>query len=412
MVAHNLEPYEQILKYIRSRRDIWITAQGEYISWWQKREKALLKIILTNGISEIYTSLENAVIEKFPGEFFTSSAINCPETNYNGEVWITIHENVEKKDLLVELLKREGILNFQIGSVGPFMLCQEKVGSLLAEIEAKLQRNEFLCEADVNAVRQLVINELARYNLPLWRIWYHPQVDGVIFQAVFSPRYDVDRAITNLAKIRRLEINYKASSTFYIRAFCPFYSDKEVRELAAKPWCSEIALHGEFVTNARHYGNEFEAAKAEKEHLEKLIGRSVNGVSMHGGELTYNRSENTANVIQNVELIYDTTAPFYYYFPFKKFVNGRLSKFYTLCNTMSDVRLLANQNYGRALYEQTIARMDKVYEQHGIFVLLLHPEYFGFISYLAQPKNILRLARFCWQYLMVNKLNHKSISSN
>jgi hypothetical protein len=185
----------------------------------------------------------------------------------------------------------------------------------------------------------------------------------------------------------------------YLRAFCPFYTDRAIKELAAQPWCSEIALHGEFVTNARKYGDELKAAEAEKMHLEKLTGRPVLGVAMHGGELTNNRSEQTEDAIQQADLLYDTTPRISrYFFPFRKFVNGRLSKAYSLSHALSDVNIPADGDYGRVFHEKAITKMDEIYAQNGIFVLLLHPEYFGFFEYLAQPKNWAPFFGFFWRY--------------
>ena len=32
---NNLRPYEQVLRSVTSRGDIWATSQGEYIAWWR-----------------------------------------------------------------------------------------------------------------------------------------------------------------------------------------------------------------------------------------------------------------------------------------------------------------------------------------------------------------------------------------
>lgn len=406
LITNNFEPYRRLLEYVAARGDIWFASQGEYLAWWQERENASLRITASGGICQVHTSLERAVIEKFPGEFLDVAEVRCPAATFSGEVWITIDSALEKKDLLIELLKREGILNFRTAPTGDFMLSQREIGPLLEEIEAKLRRKRggTLFETDVRALRQVVIDKLAARNLPLLRLWYHPRVRGMIPQGVFSPRYDVDRAITNLARIRALEEDFNVPSTLYIRAFCPFYNDKAVARLAGMPWCSEIALHGEFVTNALRYGDEYRAAEAEKTHLEKLIGRPVLGVGMHGGELASNRTENNGDVIQQTKFLYDTTPAFHYYFPFRRYVNGHLSWSYTLCHALSDVRIPANRDYGRIFYEQAIARLNEVFEHHGVFVLLMHPVYFGFPSYLAQAANWPPLAKFLWQYVTRSRL--------
>lgn len=400
LVAKNSQPYEQILQYVRAHGDIWITSQGAYMAWWQEREQATCRVIVSEGMCRVQTSLKNAVIEKFPGQFLEESTIPCEQTNYSGEVWLTLDRAIEKKEILIEILKREGILNFRVANEGEFMLSHQEVDPLLEEIEERWrQQHGRWLEADVAAIRQVVIDKLTSRQLPLLRVWYHPRVNGSVTKAVFSPRFDVDRAITNLAHIRALENRYDVPSTLYIRAFCPFYSAEEITRIAAAPWCSEIALHGEFVTHARYYGDEFKAAIAEKTHLEKLTGRSVVGVGMHGGELSWNRSEHTDEVIQKAGLLYDTTPrPAHYYFPFKKILQGQLSQSYALSHALSDVNVPVGKDYDKVFYEQAVAKMDEIYHQHGVFVLMMHPEYFGFFSYLAQPKNWQPLVKFSAGY--------------
>ncbi len=394
-----------------------------------KRENATLKVMVSEGTCQVSTSLENGVIEKFPGEFLELSTISSQETTFHGELLITVDSAMEKKELLIELLKREGILNFQIAEEGEFILSQEDVGHLLEEIDTKLQQGQVkLLENDVRTLRQIVIDKLAAHNLPLLRIWYHPRINGVVMQAVFSVRFDIDRAITNLAHIRALERKYDVTSTLYIRVFCPFYTDEAIKELASMPWCSELALHGEFVTHARRYGNEIKAAEKEKAHLESLTGRSILGVAMHGGELTYNRSNNTETAIERAGLLYDTTlGPTTYYFPFKKvvkgqantsyifphalsdivllpfkpsrkIVNGKVHKSYNLVDIISSISLSSIRRYNQEFFEKTIEKMDEIHEQNGIFVMTLHPSYFGFFSYLSRPRNWIPLVKFLLSY--------------
>lgn len=394
VVMRNSRPYEQVLREIKARGDIWMVSQGEYIAWWLKRENATLEVTVSDGMCRAYTSLENGVIEKWPGEFISSSAVPCPETKLSGEVWITIDSTLEKKDLLIEILRREGILNFRVAAEGEFMLSRQEMAPVLEQIHPAFHewQGQFLAD-HVRAVRQIVAKKLAAKHLPLLRIWYHPRVNGTIPRAVFSPRHDVDRAITNLAYVRGLEVRYGASSTLYVRAFGLFYGDKEIKEVAASPWCSEIALHGEFATNARQYGDEFKAACAEKAHLEKLVGHPVIGVSIHGGELTNNRSENTADVIQKAQFLYDTTPASQDCFPYRPVVREQLSNSYCLVHNLGDISITANREYRREFYEQVIAKMDEIYEQNGVFVMMLHPVYFGFLAYLSHPRNWIPFVR-------------------
>jgi peptidoglycan/xylan/chitin deacetylase (PgdA/CDA1 family) len=430
IMAHNNGPYERLLQYLRVRPDIWIVSQGGYMTWWSQREEAELTVTVSEGQCRMVTLLENAVIEKFPGTFLDEPVYNLPETTYSGPVWITIHQDVEKQDLLAELLKREGILNIRVASEGDFILSQSEVGQTLDEIHERMDLGRVKpLEPLVLKIRQLVLDKLAAHNLPLFRIWYHPRLNGQIMKAAFSARYDVDRAISNLPAIRALEEKYDVTSTLYIRTWCPFYTEQSVKELVSKPWCSEIALHGEFVTHADQFGGEVAAAVGEKEYLEQVSGRSVKGVAMHGGELTLNKSEQTDEGTQIARFLYDTTVgPTRYYFPFKKIVRGEVSPVYNFPHAMSDVSLFpfrpekvtvngkthrthslsktlsylnepTVREYGRLFYETAVQTMEAVYAQNGIFVLTMHPSYFGFFSYLARPKNWTPLVKFSLGYL-------------
>ncbi|MCB0170646.1 MAG: hypothetical protein KDJ97_08845 [Anaerolineae bacterium] len=396
LTVNNSGPYEDILRDVTARDDIWLTSQGDFIDWWVKREHAPLSIVVADGECHLSTPLDHAVIQKYPDQFVEGPNFPCPEATYSGVVWITIHSEIPQKAWLVEFLKREGILNYRIANEGDFIIRPDDVADLLANIEAKQQqrRRPRPFEEDVAALRQIVIDKLARHRLPLFRIWYHPRVNGWVPKAVFSPRYDVDRAITNLGQIRALEKRYGVASTFYIRSFCPFYVDQTVSELASQEWCSEIALHGEFVTNAKKYGSELNAAQAEKAHLEQIAQRAVTGVCMHGGELTRNKSHYTARIVQDAEFLYDTTMTFAYYFPFREIVDGQPSRSYTLCHAVSDIAIPADHHYGRTLYAQAVAKMDEIYRQNGVFILMQHPVYFDFLHYSVQPKNWGSLIKF------------------
>ena len=80
ILLRNSRPYDQILRHLGAQGDIWIVPQGEYMAWWIKRENAPLEITVSKGKCHIVTPLENAVIEKFPGEFLDSPTIACEGT--------------------------------------------------------------------------------------------------------------------------------------------------------------------------------------------------------------------------------------------------------------------------------------------------------------------------------------------
>jgi hypothetical protein len=297
---------------------------------------------------------------------------------------------------LAEILRREGILNFRIGDDGDFLLSKAELGSHLEIVQRNAHKTQgkFFVN-DLNFIRKIIIEKLAKQNLPLLRIWYHPLRNGTIIKAVFSPRHDVDRALNNLSYIRSIENQYNTKSTIYIRSFCPFYTENEITKEVSKNKFSEVAVHGEFITNAQKFGDEYKAASAEKHQLEKITGKKILGVGMHGGELNYNRSQNTNDAIRKAGFLYDTTIrPMNDFLPSKKIINGKLSPCYTLSHALSDIEIPVSQNYRSVFYKTTINKMNEIYKKNGVFVLMLHPVYFGFFSYICKPKNSLKF--FKW----------------
>jgi hypothetical protein len=402
LLGRNSIPYERILQDVRAMEDLWVTTQGEYMQWWSEREALSFSVQSSQGECHVRASLPRAVIEHFPGRFLDSETVATPQATFMGECVITVDSGMKYKESLIEILRREGILNYQISDKGDFFLSREELDPLLEQATAKMESRLGQFEKDdVNAVREIVIQKLAAHNLPLLRVWYHPRVKGFIPKAVFSPRYDVDRAITNMEKIRKIEMKYGVESTFYIRAFCPFYSDQDVADLSAMPWCPELALHGEFVTNAQSHGNELKAARAEKIHLETLANLSIRGAGMHGGELTSNRTPLTNEALSAASILYDTTPrprPGNY-LPFRLLVDGKFSNVYGLPHALSDVNIDADRHYGKVFHETTMETMREIYKANGVFVLMLHPEYFGFFNYLSKPANLRALIKFMRGYL-------------
>ncbi len=369
LLGRNAHPYTRILQTICAQEDIWVTTQGDYIQWWRQRETIHLSIHVSQGQCHVHVSSPCAVIEHFPGEFLApefleSKSIVCAQSTFTGECRITIDSAIKHKGTLIEILKREGILNYQIASEGDFLLSSAELDPLLEQVNARLQaRKDQPDEDDVRAIRNLVIKKLASHNLPLLRVWYHPRVQGRVPRAVFSPRYDVDRAITNMRRIRAIEQKYGVESTFYLRAFCPFYTDADVEALASMSWCPEIALHGEFVTNGRVYGDELKAAIAEKAHLERIVRSPIRGVGMHGGELTNNSTESTIEALRGAVLHYDTTPRPYpgNYLPFRRIIEGKYSNVFGLPHALSDVNIEADRHYGQSFYKATVDMMRQVY---------------------------------------------------
>ena len=157
------------------------------------------------------------------------------------------------------------------GTSGELLLSHE-LDPLLANMETHLRKGVPAYDQDILRVRDIVTAMLAERGLPLIRVWYHPQVNGRVTQAVFSPRYDVDRAITDMPRSSAQSAKYGASSTMYIRTDQPFYRDADIvaldtsRRTHNRPARRACLARG---TLWRGHGG----AQAEKAHLERVIGR-------------------------------------------------------------------------------------------------------------------------------------------
>jgi hypothetical protein len=394
--------YQQLLPTVGARSDIWKVSQGEYVDWWQKRACATLRWYVADDKCRVESDLERVVFEQYPQTFFSAGTVACPTASYAGQVWLTIDKTLPRKTLLIEALRREGILNFRVGQEGDFFLSHE-VTPILEKMEASLCQGKWrLMDEAIHQIRELVADRMAARGLPLIRIWYHPQIEGTVMKAVFSPRYDVDRAIVNMSKIWRLEQLYGVRSTAYLRTFGPFYGQKEIKSLISLPWCGELALHGEFATNSDRYGGELAAARAEKMHLEEIIDRNVQGLAMHGGEVRSNATDRTSGVIEEAGFDYDSShGPAPYYLPYKRLTReGILGKTYHLHCHFHDYKVLSYEgDFVSNFVQDALEKIELVYQHHGILVLALHPVYFGFLSYLMHPRNLVRFVSFLFVYL-------------
>ena len=396
----NHGPYERVLDAAASRGDIWVVSQGEYLSWWDRRAKGMLRLWISDGECRVETDLREAVLERFPGEFFPPASVPCPGSDFDGEIRLIIDESLDRKPLLIEALRREGILNFDVGKGGEFFLSHGMDG-ILADMEASLRaRDMSRLHQCICLIRQAVIDCLDQRNLPLIRVWNHPIVDGKVIKAVISVRYDVDRAITNMPRIWALEQKYGATSTAHLRAFGPFYGRREIQALANQPQCTELALHGEFISNAARHGGQLAAALAEKEYLERVTGTAIRGVSIHGGEIACNRTKVTWDVIESAGFLYDVSlGAVPYYFPFRRLAqDGHLEKTYRLYVNFADIDI-PQESYAEGFCREAMRQIELVYQQNGILVMMMHPQYFGFLAYLLKPKNLIKFLIFLPQYL-------------
>jgi hypothetical protein len=404
-------PYERFLQAMSERDDAWIVSQGKYVLWWQKRASSDLEVTVFNGECHIITNLSEAVIENYPNDFHASPqiVIPCPDSNFDGPILLTIDPNLKQEELFKEALRREGILNFAEGSKGEFFFSRE-VSPILEEMASALKQtrmeNFHQCIVEM---RQLIAERLAQRGIPLLRIWYHPCVDDRIVKVVISPRFDVDRAITNMPKIWGLEHKYQASSTAHLRPFCPFYSQRRIHEISKHPTCPEIALHGEFASHASRFGGLLEAARAEKKEVEEITGREVLGVSLHGGELTKHNTAEARAVIPKAGFLYNVSlwsGPTPYYFPYRlQREDGTFENTYHMHRNFGDIQVPLSERYGEDFFNGAMRQVEIASEHNGILVMVLHAVYFGFWSYLVNLENLVKLLVFLPTYFR-RLLNH------
>ncbi|HNT76264.1 MAG TPA: hypothetical protein PKH77_14715 [Anaerolineae bacterium] len=395
-------PYERFLQALAKHEDVWVTALGPYLAWWRQRATSKLRIALSAGVLQAETDLPDAVMEICPGQWQAATALTlpCPESDFSGEVWIAIDPALELKHLLKEALEREGILNYVEADSGPFLLSGEVAPTL--ERMARALRETHLDEYHqcILDIRQIVAERLAQHQLPLVRLWYYPCVAGKTIKTVVSARYDVDRALTNMPKIWALEHKYGASSTAHMRPFGPFYSQRTIARIARHPLCAEVAVHGEFVAHAPLFGGVPEAAAAERRQLAELTGREVSGMSLHGGELIENNTPEALRAAVTAGFSYDVSMPpASYYFPYRlESQPGTLEDVYRVRFGFGDIMVRDYEHYGEVFYRDLMRVFETIHDHHGVFIVLLHPIYFGLGSYLLNGGNLLRLLRFVPTY--------------
>jgi hypothetical protein len=398
-----LAPYQKFLRAISKRGDVWVVSQGEYILWWQKRASSDLRIVVSNKECHVTTNLSKAVMENYPNDFYASPqvAIPCPESNFDGPILLTIDKNLKQKELFKEALRREGILNYTEGANGAFFFSKE-VSLTLEKMAAALKRSRMEdFHQCVGEIRQLIVERLAQRGVPLLRIWYHPCVEGKIIRFIISPRYDVDRAITNMPRIWDLEHKYQASSTAHLRPSCPFYNQRKIKEIIRHPTCPEIALHGEFVGHASRFGGLLEAAIAEKKKLEEITGREILGVSLHGGELIENNTAEAQDTVPKAGFLYDASmGPTPYYFPYRLQKEDETFEItYRMHTNFGDIRIPYSKGYAEGFFNEAIHQANIASKHNGILVMLLHPIYFGSWSYLLNFENLVKFFTFLPTYL-------------
>ena len=253
---------------------------------------------------------------------------------------------------------------------------------------------------EIEKFRSLVKEVHNKKGLPDLRIWPLPHNNGIPYRACVSTRYDVDKAIMLMPEINELEAKYGLKSTAYIRPIGYFYGESEIIDYVKHSNISEIALHGEFVTTAERFKkDEFYSAKREKEILENMINREVEGVCMHGGELHSNATSNTKKAIELAGFKYETLYSSGYYHPFHLPLSKNISKTLSITRHTADISIPLTNQFKDIFLKELIDKFSTAYNIGGIFVPIMHPLYFGISKYLLNVKNMYMIARFTPKFI-------------
>jgi len=274
------------------------------------------------------------------------------------------------------------------------------LGPILAKLRETTTVHTRIGEEDLASVRSAIRAAHHERGVPELRLWTLPHREGSAYRVAVSPRFDVDKAIVNMPLIHELEARHGMRSTAYVRPLGPFYDAREIRRYASRAGGSEIALHGEFVTTARRrYGDELKAAAGEKQLLEYILGREVDGVCMHGGELSYNFSQNTRPAIEAARFKYETMYRNSYYLPLHLPSGPKMMRTLSIGQHFADMSVAPGPDFGDKLLEAFIDRFSKAADAGGVFVPVMHPFYFDPAHYASKPENIWRIAAFAPRYL-------------
>jgi hypothetical protein len=189
-------------------------------------------------------------------------------------------------------------------------------------------------------------------------------------------------------------------STAYIRPCGPFYGAREIRRYLERIGGNEIALHGEFVTTAKRFGDELKAAAGEKQLLEYITGRDVAGVCMHGGEPGGNLSPNTRAAIEAAGFAYETMYRNSSFHPLHLPAGMKPMRTLSIGQHFADLNVKPGRDFAEELLKEFDDRFSKAAAVGGVFVPVLHPLYFDIVHYLSHAENICRLGAFMPAYLV------------
>lgn len=392
----DLKGYEIFLEDMAREERVWRVTQRDFARWWIRREAAVVRFKLQADGVLVESDLSDACIQCEDGR-----VVSLP-TVLPGEVIDERRPVIEVEPRFVDIARRLcrhfgcGHIEIRAGADrDPIGLSLTSVleGFGRASRDAKRYPEDRL-----DAVRQALIEASARAGFPWVCIWGLPAADGRPYRCAFSPRFDVDKAIVNMPRIAALQNRFDVVGTFYLRPVGLFYGAREIERWRHSIPGNELALHGEFVTTAETMqGTESEAARHEKQKLERLLGEHVVGVCIHGGELRTNLSPRTAAAIDEAGFEYETTSydrpytrPFY--MPNEDATHWRTAL--TMIRQQDDVTVPLTSDFPTEMARRFRRDLDVAIEQGGVFVPTMHPLYFGVGNYLRYPENVARLIGF------------------
>ncbi len=418
MYARPRPPYERFLEHIHSRGDVWMVPQREVASWWEARQSS--EIVLTpaaGGAIGVSCELNRSVVEVDGAELkIPPFDIPAPAGARAPGACITFKCHARLERFALEVFGHFGYGHVKLaGAADRPDIPAEALDPVLDRLRDMALAHWNYKDEDVEAFRSLARGAHRARGLPELRIWPLPHYRGRPYRVCVSTRYDVDRAIVNMAAIHRLEEKYGMRSTVYVRPMGYFYGAREIRSYHQKhAGENEIALHAEFVATAReHFGDEFTSAKEEKRLLEEIIGQEVPGVCMHGGELYNNMTENTGPAIDAAGFKYETIYQNQYHLPLHLPNDGGVYRTLSIGRNFMDLRIDPTRDFGAEMSRRLMQRLAEAEAVGGVFLVVLHPMFFDVGHYFSYPQNVARIAAFIPVFFFKSaRMHRKGIYSN
>ncbi|MFA4948256.1 MAG: hypothetical protein WC674_07095 [Candidatus Krumholzibacteriia bacterium] len=399
----NRFPYESLLRRVDAHGDAWKAPQREVAAWWEARGAAELDLRVTEqGTLRVSCALKDAVVE-IDGKELRVPPFTHPVSSSipPGAIEISYHCASVDQDFAREIFGHLGyghVASAYLDDVADIKMAA--IEPLLARLRDMANIHQRYGEGEIAGVRAAVRTAHESRGIPELRLWTLPQRDGRPYRVCVSPRFDVDKAIVNMPLIHELEGRYGMRSTAYLRPCGPFYGAREIRRSVQEIGGNEIALHGEFVTTAKRFGDEFKAAAGEKRLIEYITGMEASGVCMHGGELSSNLSQNTRAAIEAAGFKYETMYRNSYFHPLHLPSGMKPMRTLSIGQHFADLNVKPGPDFRRELEKSLVDRFEQAAAVGGVFVPVLHPLYFDLVHYLSRAENICRLGAFMPGYFV------------